>query len=86
MTLTYREALIDTGHISVLTEGQAREALDSVGLQIVEEWKLGMYIPGVAEFLGRSGMAFEAWMEERVRGTWSDWILWTQCYVLKQQS
>lgn len=81
--LIYREPIIPTGHINLLTEGKLKSQLDGAGLEIIEEFKLGMYLPVVAEALGRLGLGLEQWLEKKLRGTRLDFLLWTQCYVLK---
>ncbi len=81
--LIYREPIIPTGHINLLTESQLKFQLDDAGLEIIEEFKCGMYLPVVAEALGQWGLKLEQWLEEKLRGTWLDFLLWTQCYVLR---
>ena len=81
--LIYREPIIPTGHINLLTETQLKQQLDTAGLEILEEFKCGLYLPVIAEGLGQAGLKIEQWLETRLRGSWLDWLLWTQCYVLK---
>lgn len=83
--LIYREPIIPTGHINLLTEAQMKSQLDDAGLEIIEEFKCGMYLPVVAETLGQFGLKLEQWLEAKMRGTWFDFLLWTQCYVLKRK-
>lgn len=78
----YREPIIPTGHINLLTEKTLKTQLDDAGLVILDEYKCGMYLPVVAEALGHTGLRFEQWLEKTIRGTWLDALLWTQCYVL----
>ncbi len=80
--LIYREPIIPTGHINLLTEAQLKEQMLDAGLQIHDEYKCGMYIPFVAEALGEKGLQFEQWLERKIRGTRWDFLLWTQCYIL----
>lgn len=81
--LIYREPIIPTGHINLLTEKQLKRQLDDAGLVILEQFKCGMYLPVVAEAMGSVGLKIEQWLEKRLRDSRFDWLLWTQCYVLK---
>ena len=82
--LIYGESILDAGHISLLTERQVKKQLDTADLVIEEEFKMGCYMPIIAELLGTPGRAFAQFMESAIRGTFLDWSLWTQLYVLKQ--
>jgi 2-polyprenyl-3-methyl-5-hydroxy-6-metoxy-1,4-benzoquinol methylase len=77
----YREAVFETGHISLMTERQMRQTLKSAGFQIRQQFKSGLYLPLLAEFAGTGGMRFERWLEERLRDGPLSWTLWTQYYV-----
>jgi 2-polyprenyl-3-methyl-5-hydroxy-6-metoxy-1,4-benzoquinol methylase len=81
--LIYREPIIPTGHINLLTELELKRQLDVAGFEIIEQYKCGMYIPVIAETLGQFGLRVERWIESKIRGTSLDWLLWTQCYILK---
>jgi 2-polyprenyl-3-methyl-5-hydroxy-6-metoxy-1,4-benzoquinol methylase len=77
----YREPILETGHINLLTERQVRAQLDDAGFDVREQYKSGLYLPLIAEFGGRGGMRLEQRLERRLRGTGLDWLLWTQYYV-----
>lgn len=81
--LIYREPIIPTGHINLLTESELKQQLENAGLVILDEFKCGLYVPVVAEAMGRTGLKIEQWLEKKLRGTWFDFLLWTQCYVLR---
>jgi SAM-dependent methyltransferase len=81
----YREAVFETGHISLMTERQMRHALESAGFRIRQEFKSGLYLPFVAEFAGVTGMRFEQWLQERLRNSPLSWTLWTQYYVAQSE-
>lgn len=81
--LVYREPIIPTGHINLLTEKQLKQQLERAGLVVIEEFKSGLYLPVVAEMMGRVGLQIEQWLEKKLRGSRLDWLLWTQCYVLQ---
>ncbi|OHB72694.1 MAG: hypothetical protein A2W23_10510 [Planctomycetes bacterium RBG_16_43_13] len=81
--LIYQEPVIETGHINLLTEKQVRHQLELAGFHISENFKSGMYIPVLAELGGATGQRLEAWMEDYIRGSIIDWMLWTQYYIAK---
>jgi SAM-dependent methyltransferase len=81
--LIYREPIIPTGHINLLTEKQLKEQLLRSGFVIEEEYKCGFYLPIVAELFGKFGLKFEQWAERRIRYSIFSGLLWTQCYVLR---
>lgn len=84
--LIYREPIIPTGHINLLTEQALKRQLADAGLVILDEYKCGLYLPVIAEALGQTGLKLEQWLERKIRGTWLDFLLWTQCYILKAQA
>lgn len=84
--LIYREPILPTGHINLLTEQALKRQLDDAGLVILEEYKCGLYLPLVAEALGRLGLSMEQWLEKKMRGSRLDFLLWTQCYVLRART
>jgi SAM-dependent methyltransferase len=77
----YGEAVLETGHISLMTEREIRHALELAGFLIRQQFKSGLYLPLVAEFGGITGMRLERWLEERLRDGPLSWTLWTQYYV-----
>lgn len=81
--IIYREPILETGHINLLTEHQVTEQLRQAGFQIIERYKSGLYIPIIAEFLGQIGLQIEQWLENRIRGSLFDDILWTQYYIAR---
>ncbi len=80
--LIYREPVIETGHINLLTEGQLQAQLAAAGLAVQAQHKTGFYLPVVAEAGGNAGLGLLQWCEGKLRNTALDWLLWTQCYVL----
>ena len=82
----YREPVLELGHINLMTEKVLQEQIEAANLRVVAKGKCGLYLPGVAEFMGGAGQKFSAWLEHRVLGTHFDWILWTQCYVLMRRA
>ena len=83
----YREPIIETGHINLLTESALAAQLSDAGLATREAWKSGFYLPLVAELLGSPGQRFLAWCEDKLRDGPLSFLLWTQYRVLgKRQS
>jgi SAM-dependent methyltransferase len=81
----YREPVLETGHINLLTRRCARQQVTEGGFTIQETFSSGLYLPLVAELLGEAGVRFERWLEGKVKSGPLDWLLWTQYYVAKRQ-
>jgi 2-polyprenyl-3-methyl-5-hydroxy-6-metoxy-1,4-benzoquinol methylase len=79
--LIYREPILPTGHVNLLTEAEARTQMEAAGFRIVEAWKTGVYVPLLAELAGQTGLRLEKWLERRIAGGRLDWLLWTQYYL-----
>jgi len=79
--LVYGEPVLEMGHISLMTANEAASELESAGFKIRERFKSGMYLPGIAELMGESGLKIEKWIEQKIRGGRLDGVLWTQYYV-----
>lgn len=75
----------ELGHINLLTAGQLRRQLDSVGFVAVGQRRFGFYLPAVAEFGGGPGAKTLKGLEKVIaplpllRG-----LLWTQGWVLRK--
>jgi 2-polyprenyl-3-methyl-5-hydroxy-6-metoxy-1,4-benzoquinol methylase len=80
----YREPIIETGHINLLTESELKEQLEAANLAVHTSFKCGMYLPLIAEFGGAAGLGLLKYMERSIRGTFFDGLLWTQCYVISR--
>jgi SAM-dependent methyltransferase len=80
----YDEPIWDDGHVSLMTEGELRRRLVKAGFGVVEKHKMGAYIPFVAEFGGAPALRLAKKLERRMQSGRLDWLLWTQCYVLKK--
>lgn len=83
--LIYGEAIIKTGHINLLTEKQLKQQIDNAGFIVEKQYKCGFYLPVIAEFAGTSGLKIEQWIEKKIRNSFFDGLLWTQCYVLSKR-
>lgn len=81
--LIYRESVLATGHINLMSARKLEKQLTELGFQIVERHKCGMYLPLIAEFAGQYGLKLEQWLERRLRGGPAQGLLWTQCYVAR---
>lgn len=77
----YREPVLPTGHVNVLTVRQCATQLRDAGFILKERHCCGLYLPGVAEFCGAAGMALEQRLESWLRRTPAEALLWTQCHV-----
>lgn len=80
----YRESIWDDGHINLMTAREMRRRLAESGFRIIEEHKLGVYIPFLAEFSGKLGVNVARRLEPWLRSGILSWMLWTQCYVLRE--
>lgn len=78
----YREAVIETGHINLLTETELKAQILDAGLTIRAQYKSGFYLPLVAEFFGGPGQTLLQLLEGKLRGSRLSWLLWTQYYIL----
>lgn len=79
--LVYREPILPTGHVNLMTAGEARRQLEEAGFTIREAHTSGLYLPVLAEAGGEPGRRVAAWLEGRFRGGPLGWMLWTQYYV-----
>lgn len=77
----YREPILETGHINLLTAREVEKQLEQAGLRIRERHKSGLYVPLLAEFAGEPGLRLEQSLERAIRGSRLDGLLWTQYYV-----
>ncbi len=78
----YREPILPTGHINLLTPAQARAQLEAAGFEILQSDQSGVYLPGIAELTGNVGLRFERWLEGKARRRLRR-LLWTQYYVAR---
>ncbi len=82
--LIYREPVLETGHINLMTDKQVTSQLERAGFRICECFKSGMYLPLIAELMGDPGLHLEQWLERKLRDGPLEWVLWTQYYVAKK--
>ena len=84
--MIYREPIIPTGHINLLTEKGLRQQIADNGLVVERVWKSGFYLPLVAELGGEAGCRFLRWCELKLRNGPLSGLLWTQSYVLRPRA
>jgi 2-polyprenyl-3-methyl-5-hydroxy-6-metoxy-1,4-benzoquinol methylase len=73
----YREPILPTGHVSLLSERALRRALAEAGLRVEESAKTGLYLPVIAEAGGERGQRALERLSRLGR------LLWTQLYVCR---
>jgi SAM-dependent methyltransferase len=77
----YREPILPTGHISLMSAGAARRRLRDAGFRIERSWATGVYLPVVAEATGAAGLRLEQRIERRLAGGPLAGLLWTQYHL-----
>lgn len=81
--LIYGEPVFETGHINLMTRGTLVRQLQDAGFDIIERASTGLYVPLVAEFTGRAGLALQKKLADWLRGSLLEQLLWTQYCVCK---
>lgn len=82
--LVYREPILPTGHISLLTVRQVQELLTGHGFRVLERDTWGLYLPLVSELGGQAGLNLERLLERRISGGRLDGLLWTQSWIAER--
>lgn len=77
----YREPILETGHINLMTSREVERQLVGAGFRISARNKSGLYLPVIAEFSGQYGLKLEQWLEKHLRGGAADGLLWVQYYI-----
>jgi SAM-dependent methyltransferase len=80
----YREPILPTGHINLLTRAEMARQLDAAGFVILRSGQSGVYLPVVAEVGGRSALHLEQRLERRLAGGRLSGLLWVQYYVARR--
>lgn len=80
----YGEAIEDTGHINLLTSSGLLTQLEDAGLEVQSAYKCGFYLPVIAEFFGTAGLRSLQFLEQSLRDSFLDGLLWTQCYIVSR--
>ncbi|MGH9124291.1 MAG: class I SAM-dependent methyltransferase [Acidimicrobiales bacterium] len=74
----YREPILETGHISLVSARQLDDQLAAAGLRIEQHAFTGAYLPVVAEFGGAAALRLEQALEPRLQRRPLRGLLWTQ--------
>lgn len=82
----YREPVLPTGHINLLTRGQLAGLLASAGLQPQRSALSGLYLPLVAEVGGSRALRLERRLARRIAQGPLAGLLWTQYWIAKRPS
>lgn len=82
--LVYREPVLPTGHINLLTVAQLRRQLVSAGFVPEEIHRSGVYLPLVAEFGGRAGLRVARHLERMFARSRLAGLLWIQYHVARK--
>jgi len=77
----YREPILPTGHISLMSAREARRRLEAAGFGVERSWATGVYLPLVAELTGQAGLRLEQRLERRMSGGLLNGLLWTQYHL-----
>jgi 2-polyprenyl-3-methyl-5-hydroxy-6-metoxy-1,4-benzoquinol methylase len=84
--VVYRESIGEMGHINLMTEREVQTQIAAAGLQVVERYKSGLYLPLIAELLGNFAQHLAAYLEPKIRRSRLEGVLWTQYYVATYSS
>lgn len=80
----YREPVLPTGHISLLTRRSLGRLIDETGFEVVASSLSGLYLPGLAEVGGEAAVRLERGLEARLAGGPLSWLLWTQYWTCER--
>lgn len=84
--LVYREPVLPTGHISLLTRRRLATLLSETGFLLDSTALTGVYLPGVAELGGRGALRLEQGLARRLSHGPLSWLLWTQHWTCERPS
>ncbi len=82
----YREPVLPTGHINLMSGRRLREKLSQTGFSVIATHKSGLYLPGLAEIPTRTTQRIAAALNGKISGTMFDFLLWTQFFVARKQA
>ncbi len=75
----------DLGHINLLTCDALKRQIARTGFHVLEETRLGLYLPLLAETRSNISLRIAKFMERYLRSVpLLSGLLWTQCYVLQK--
>lgn len=82
VSLIYRESILETGHINLMTEGEVMRHLEASRFHLLECYKSGLYLPLLAEFMGQPALRMEKWLESRMKiKPFFRHLVWTQYFI-----
>jgi hypothetical protein len=82
--MVYREPILPTGHISLLTRREVRGMITAAGLSTGDPDLGGVYVPVIAEAGGERALRLEQRMEEPLRRSIFKGMLWTQYWIAER--
>jgi 2-polyprenyl-3-methyl-5-hydroxy-6-metoxy-1,4-benzoquinol methylase len=78
----YKEPILETGHINLMTRRELAAQLGATGFTVRESRLAGVYIPVLAEAMGHRALRIEKALETRLRTRpMLSWLLWTQFVI-----
>jgi SAM-dependent methyltransferase len=80
----YREPVLETGHISLVSSRCLERQIEAAGLQIERRIWTGAYLPVVAELGGARALRWEQALEPRLQARPLRGLLWTQYVVARR--
>jgi SAM-dependent methyltransferase len=81
----YREPVLPTGHISVMSSDRVTGLLREHGFEILASSYFGLYVPVIAEFCGDSGVRLLRRLETWLQRLGPRGLLWTQLHVARKR-
>ena len=82
--MIYGEAVLEMGHISLMSAKEISACLEASGFHLLERFKSGLYLPFIAEFMGAAALRVESRLEGLFRrSSLLSNLLWTQYFVVQ---
>jgi SAM-dependent methyltransferase len=82
--MIYREPVLPTGHISVMSSGRVTRLLREHGFEILASSYFGLYVPGIAELGGNIGVRLLRTLEKALQRHGPRGLLWTQLHLARK--
>ena len=81
----YREPVLPMGHINLISSRKLGRQLAHTGFTILETYKSGLYLPGLAEIPADMPQKIASALNRRLSDTKLNFLLWTQFFVARKQ-
>ena len=81
----YKEPVLPTGHINVMSDREVRGMLDDHDFEILSSSYFGLYLPGIAEFGGKMAVTVLRSIEKPLQRHGPRGLLWTQLHVARKR-